>query len=343
MRDQIIENDIEELKKRLKKYAKQIQNKNFLVTGGAGFLGSWMCEILLEFDANVTCQDNLSSGLSSNIDHLKSNKKFEFVQLDIKEQVVQDKFDYILHMSSRAAPDDYNLHEIDTLLTNGEGTKNVLELARESNCSFLFASTSEIYGDAQIVPTPESYWGNVNSIGKRSCYDEGKRYGEALCSAYFREFNLDIKIARIFNTYGPRIRSDGSYGRALSRFVTNAINNENLIIFGDGNQTRSFCYVTDTIAGLLSLILQKPGFYIMNIGSEKEITINELAKLVIKNTNSQSKIKYSESMPDDPKRRCPNISKARMILNWEPLISLEEGLTKTIELFRHNKKPTEAN
>ncbi len=337
MIDNIIEKDLDEIDSRIKHVKPFFEGKTFLVTGGAGFLGSWICDILLKIGAKVICQDNYSSGLHSNVEHLVNNPNFQLFNHDITKKVPEEKIDGVFHMASRASPEDYNLHQVETLLTNSEGIKQVLELAKINNCYCLFSSTSEIYGDAEIIPTPESYWGNVNSIGERSCYDEGKRYGEALCMAYFREYNTNVKIVRIFNTYGPRIRPDGPYGRALSRFVLNALNEEEISIYGDGEQTRSFCYVVDTVTGILLLMANKTNEIIFNIGNEKELTINQLANLIVEKINSKIKITYKEKMPDDPRRRRPEIIKAKKILGWDSETPFNKGLEKTIEWISNNK------
>lgn len=336
MLDDIILEDLTEIENKNQSYKKCFENKNILVTGGAGFLGSWMCDALLTMGARINCIDNYSSGVANNIEHLLNKTNFKFINSDVKNEVHHEEFDYIIHLASRASPEDYHLHQIETLLTNAEGTKNMLELARKNNCIFLYFSTSEIYGDAQIIPTPEEYWGNVNSVGHRSCYDEGKRYGEALCMAYKREYGIDTRIVRIFNTFGPRIRADGPYGRALSRFILQALNGNDIIVYGDGSQTRSFCYVTDTIRGILLHLTNKTSFDIINLGAEGEITIKELANIIIQKTHSKSRIYYQEKSPDDPRRRCPDISRAKKI-GWKPEISFEKGLERTIEWTRKNK------
>lgn len=337
MMDKIILEDLERIENRMFDFREHFSNKNILVTGGAGFLGSWICDVLIKFGSRVTCQDNFSSGLRSNIDHLLKNERFVLLEKDISDYVINDKFNLIIHMASKAAPEDYNLHQIETLLTNSQGTKNVLEIAKNNHADCIFTSTSEIYGDAKIIPTSEDYWGNVNSVGERSCYDEGKRFGEALCMAYKREHGLNVKIIRIFNTYGPRIRPDGTYGRALSRFILNAINDKQIQIYGDGLQTRSFCYVTDTISGILMYAANNTEHEILNLGNENEISINDLAVKILKNTNSGSEIIHKEKMPDDPRRRNPNITRAKKEINWEPQISLDEGIQRTVEWIEQNK------
>jgi len=337
MDDPIINDDVNQIIEKLKKFENSFKGKKFLVTGGGGFLGSWVCDVLLKLGGKVTCQDNFASGIEYNIKHLLEHENFEFVKLDVREKIADGDFDFLIHMASRASPEDYNRYQVETLLTNSEGLKNVLEHTKKNKSICLFASTSEIYGDAKIIPTPEEYWGNTNSIGERSCYDEGKRYGEALCAAYKQENKVNVKIVRIFNTYGPRIRPDGLYGRALPRFVLRALNNEDIVIFGDGNQTRSFCYVSDTITGILLFLVNNSNQFVLNIGGRNEITINELAQTIIKHTNSKSKIKFAERMPDDPRRRSPDISKAKKVLDWKPIVSLEDGLEKTINWLSRNK------
>ena len=336
MVDEIILKDLQEIESKSHALKKHFEGKSILVTGGAGFLGSWMCDVLLMMGAEISCVDNYSSGLAINVEHLLNKDGFKFINSDVRNVILNGEFDYIIHLASRASPEDYHLHQIDTLLTNAEGTKNMLELARKNDCTFLYPSTSEIYGDAQVIPTPEDYWGHVNSVGYRSCYDEGKRYGEALCTAYKREYNLDLRIVRIFNTFGPRIRSDGQYGRALSRFIFQALNDKDITIYGDGLQTRSFCYVTDTIRGILMHLTIKSDFDIINLGNDNEITISDLAYKIIQKTNSKSKIIYQEQSPDDPRRRQPNISRASRI-GWKPLVSFEDGLQRTIEWIHKNR------
>ena len=311
-------------------------SKSVLITGGAGFLGSWMCEYMLDNNAKVFCLDDLSTGLIDNIKGIKNRKNFIFLKKDVtKNFKINEKIDYIFHMASRPGPEDYIQYPLKTLDANSIGTNKVLELARKNDSILLFASTSEVYGDAKIIPTSENYWGYVNPIGVRSCYDEGKRFSEALLMAYYRQYGLDTKIVRIFNTYGPRIRSDGSYGRALSRFVHQALQNKDITIYGDGLQTRSFCYVTDTVNAIFKCALNKKTTATpINIGNPNEITIKKLAALIIKKTNSKSKMIFLKRPEDDPQRRCPNINKAKKILNWKPEIILDDGLDKIISWMR---------
>lgn len=336
MIDEIIENGVNEIIKNTSNVKHAFNNKTILVVGGAGFLGSWLCDVFIKLNSKVICQDNYATGDIKNMNHLLSEENFRLFKFDVAKKVVDEKIDFVIHMASRPSPENYRLNMIDTLLTNSQGTKNTLDLAKKNSCVFLFTSTSEIYGDAKIIPTPEEYWGNVNPIGERSCYDEGKRFGEALCMAYKKEHKLDTRILRIFNTYGPRMRADGTYGRAISRFVYRALTNQKLPIFGDGKQTRSFCYITDTIRGILSTLIVKPSYSVINVGNNKEVTIKELADIILKLTSSNSKIVYQEKMPDDPRRRCPDITKAKKTLKWVPQVSLTDGLKQTIKWFKEN-------
>jgi UDP-glucuronate decarboxylase len=271
----------------------------------------------------------------SNIDHLLAAKNFSFRKLDVTQLDPGDQhYDLVFHFASRASPEEYQRHPIETLTANSQGTQNTLELARKCNAVLVYASTSEVYGDAEEIPTRESYWGKVNPIGPRSCYDEGKRYAEALCTAYVKSYGLDVRIIRIFNTFGPRIRADGIYARAVPRFMTQALSGKSITVHGDGDQTRSFCYITDTVGGILRAATRK-GMKgeVINIGSPREITILELAKKIKTIAGSRSKITFIPRPADDPQRRCPDISKARELLNWSPTVALEDALHKTISWF----------
>jgi len=312
------------------------EDKVVLITGGAGFLGSWLCDVLVRQRANVICVDNLSSGLEGNIAHLLDKDNFKFITHDISKPLnLNEKLDMVMHLASRASPLEFGKYPIEIIKANTLGTMNALELARKYNARFLFTSTSEVYGDAKVIPTPETYNGNVSPIGIRGCYDESKRCGEALCMAYLRQYGLDVRIARIFNTYGPRMRADGVYGRVIPRFVTQALNNEPITIFGDGKQTRSFCYVTDQIEGLLRLVwFDECRGEVVNIGNPNEITILKLAQRVKELIGSDSEIVFQRPMPDDPRRRCPDITKAKKLLKWMPKVGLEEGLKQTIKFWR---------
>ena len=331
--DRIIRSDLEALEKQLE--GDKLQYEGALITGGAGFLGSWLCEILVSAKVSVYSVDNLSTGLMENIDHLLNAKNFTFRKSDTTQpEFGSEKYGLILHFASRASPEEYQEHPIETLIANSQGTQNMLELARKKDAILVYASTSEVYGDAEEIPTPETYWGKVNPVGVRSCYDEGKRYGEALCMAYMRTYNLDTRILRLFNTYGPRIRHEGAYARAVPRFIHQALEGEDITVFGDGKQTRSFCYITDTIRGILKVAATPIARgEIFNIGKPDEITVMDLAEKIGKLTGSFSRIVHKPLPPDDPKRRCPDITKAKTFLNWSPQISLEEGLKKTISWF----------
>lgn len=315
----------------------EFSSKSILITGGAGFLGSWMCDYLLKNDAKVFCLDDLSTGILENILELSKHKNFVFLKKNVIEKIeIKEKFDVIIHMASRPSPEDYIQFPVKTLEANSKGTNNVLEIARKHDSVLVYASTSEVYGDAKIIPTPENYWGFVNPIGIRSCYDEGKRFSEALLMAYNREYGLNTKIIRIFNTYGPRIRADGAYGRALPRFIRQALKNQDVTIYGDGLQTRSFCYVTDTINAILKCIFNKKITATpINIGNPDEITIKELAEKIISKTKSNSAITFLERPEDDPQRRCPDITFAKTILDWKPVVNLDQGLENTISWFKN--------
>ncbi len=292
-----------------------------LVTGGAGFIGSWLCDVLVGFGANVTAVDDLSTGRIKNIDHLSKSRLFKFVKSDVCTFDSKEKFDFIFHMAGHASPDEYQAHPIETLKTSALGSFSMAELARKNDAMLLFASTSEVYGDAEVVPTPESYWGKVNPIGLRSCYDEGKRFAEALFMAYYKQYGLDVKLPRIFNTYGPRLREDGLYGRAMSRFISQALTGEPITVYGDGKQTRSFCYVTDNVTGLLLLAAcEKAKGEAVNVGNTQEITILELAKKIKEVTKCQSTIEFYPLPKDDPKRRCPDTDKLEKLVQWKPTV-----------------------
>jgi UDP-glucuronate decarboxylase len=309
--------------------------KKVLVTGGAGFLGSWLCDILISFGATVKVVDDLSTGRRANIDHLVKNPKFSILKKDICDYQEREKFDMILHMAAHASPEEYQTRPIDTLQTSAFGTGKIAELARKNDATLLFASTSEVYGDAEIVPTPETYWGKVNPIGPRSCYDEGKRFAEALLMAYARQYGLNVRLPRIFNSFGPRLREDGLYGRALSRFIAQALVGAPITVYGDGKQTRSFTYVSDTVTGLLLLaITDAAKGQVVNIGNTKELTILDLAKKIKEITKSKSQLEFHPFPQDDPKRRAPNVAKLEKLLGWKPKQEFNEGLERTINWFK---------
>lgn len=306
--------------------------KKVLVTGGAGFLGSWISTVLIRQGAQVTCLDNLSSGRRENVAHLDGEKRFEFVKLDISSPPPLDgRYDYVLHLASRASPFEFDKHPLEILRANTFGTVNALEIAKRDGARLLFTSTSEVYGKATVFPTPESYPGVVNIHGVRGCYDEAKRAGEAFCMAYFREHGVDIRIARIFNTYGPGMRADGIYGRVVPRFISQAITNEPITIFGDGSQTRSFCYVTDQVEGLLRLAASDNARgNVVNIGNDREYTVLDLAHIIRKITKSQSGMIFEPLPEDDPMRRWPDIARAKKLLGWSPKVGLEDGIEKMV-------------
>jgi dTDP-glucose 4,6-dehydratase len=307
--------------------------KRVLITGAAGFLGSHLCDRFVKEGYKVIGMDNLITGSMKNIEHLFPLKEFEFYFHDVTKFVhVPGKLDYILHFASPASPIDYLKIPIQTLKVGSLGTHNLLGLAKEKNSRFLIASTSEIYGDPTVHPQNEEYWGNVNPIGPRGVYDEAKRFQEAITMAYHTYHGLDTRIVRIFNTYGPRMRLDD--GRALPAFFSQAITGEDITVFGDGSQTRSFCYVDDLVEGIYRLLLSDYAFPV-NIGNPDEITIKEFAEEIIKLTNTDQKIIYKALPKDDPKQRQPDITKAKNILGWEPKVSRKEGLKITYDYFKN--------
>ena len=303
-----------------------------LVTGGAGFIGSHLCDMLLEKGHSVVALDNLLTGSTDNIAHLAGRDDFKFINHDVTEYIyLPGRIDFIFHLASPASPIDYLMYPIQTLKVGALGTHKALGLAREKNCGLLLASTSEVYGDPLVHPQPESYWGNVNPVGPRGVYDEAKRFAEAMVFAYHRTHGVDTRIARIFNTYGPRNRADD--GRVVPSFVCQAIRGEDLTIFGDGSQTRSFCFVSDTVRGLISLM--ESGYHDpVNIGNPAEMTVRDFAGEVIRLSGSSSNLAFRDLPVDDPKVRKPDITTAVNVLGWEPHVTLEEGLSKTIEHFR---------
>ena len=313
-----------------------------LVTGGAGFIGSHLCEALLKEGQEVICVDNLGSGNFENVRHLTKNKKFRFIKHNVIEplQLIEGKIDFIYHLASRASPDDYQTYPVETALANSVGTDRMAKLALAKNAKLLFTSTSEAYGEPKEHPQKESYWGNVNPVGVRSCYDESKRFGEALLMAYHREYNVDIKIVRIFNTYGPRMRLDD--GRVIPNFITQSLENKPLTIYGKGTQSRSFCYVDDMVKGLIKMMNSKE-IGPKNLGNPREFTILETAKIIKKLTKSNSDFVYMDLPKDDPTKRQPDISAARKLLSWEPKVEFEEGLEKTIGWFKLKLKDIETH
>ena len=310
-------------------------SKTVLITGCCGFIGSNMCKFLLKKNYKVLGLDNMLTGKIRNIQNFMNNNNFNFFEHDICKPIkINEKVDEVLHFASTASPVDYLKHPIETLRIGSTGTENILKFAVKNNAKVLVASTSEIYGDPLEHPQSENYYGNVNSIGPRSVYDEAKRYLEAITMAYHRKKNLDVKIVRIFNTYGPNMRKDD--GRVIPNFINQMINNVEVTVYGDGNQTRSFCYITDTINGIYKTLKSDYNLPI-NIGNPQEFTINELLNVMKKLIPNSSKTVYLDLPKDDPKKRNPDISLAKKILNWEPSISLVEGLKKTIDYFYNHK------
>jgi dTDP-glucose 4,6-dehydratase len=302
-----------------------------LVTGGAGFLGSHLCDALLAEGHSVVAVDNLLTGKAANLEHLRQETRFELRQMDICEPFDCGRVHYVFHLASPASPVDYSIHGIPTLRVGSLGTFNALDVAKKYGARFFLSSTSECYGDPEEHPQKETYWGHVNPIGPRSVYDEAKRFSEAATVAYRRYHQLDTRIVRIFNTYGPRMQIND--GRVIPNFMKQALRGEELTVYGNGQQTRSFCYVSDEIEGLLRLAWsQEPGP--VNIGNPGEFTIMECAQKVLQVTGSASRIKFMPLPPDDPKQRRPDISKARRVLGWEPTIGLEQGLKLSLGYFR---------
>jgi dTDP-glucose 4,6-dehydratase len=303
-----------------------------LITGGAGFLGSHLCELLLERGWQVVCVDNLCTGLETNLSHLGKNPHFRVLDQDVSHELEYgEPLDYVLHFASPASPPDYLKLPIETLQVGSFGTYHALELAARKNAKFLLASTSECYGDPEVNPQPESYWGRVNPVGPRSVYDEAKRFAEALTMAYHRARGVDTRIARIFNTYGPRMRLND--GRALPNFLHQALTEQPITVYGDGSQTRSFCYVSDLVEGIWRL-MQAEEHEPVNLGNPQEITILEFAERVRGLTGATTPIVFRPLPADDPKQRRPDISKARRLLNWKPKVDLEQGLRLTLEYFQ---------
>ena len=308
-----------------------MSSRRALVTGGAGFLGSHLCDALLSEGWNVIVVDNLLTGRRANIAHLQNESRFEFVEKDICQPFDVGRIDYVFHFASPASPVDYMIHGIPTLQVGSLGTFNALEIARKYDAKYFVSSTSECYGDPLEHPQKETYWGHVNPIGPRSVYDEAKRFTEAVTMAYHRYHKVDTHIVRIFNTYGPRLQLND--GRVVSNFMKQALRGEPLTVYGDGRQTRSFCYVSDEVDGFLRLSKSDEHFPV-NIGNPREFTILECAQLVLKVTGSKSEIRYEPLPQDDPKQRRPDITKARQLLGWEPKIDLETGLRKSLDYFR---------
>ena len=302
---------------------------NILITGGAGFVCSHLADTLFEKNHNLILLDNLLTGNKNNIEHLLDHKNVNFIQHDVQDHIdISEEIDFIFHFASAASPIAYQENPVNTLKAGSIGTINTLGLAKVKNAGYLLASTSEIYGDPEVSPQSEEYWGNVNPNGERSMYDEAKRFAEAATATYSRTYNLQTKVVRIFNTYGPRMQLND--GRVVTNFIVQALKGQDITVYGDGSQTRSFSYVQDTVNGIVSL-MESEHNDVFNIGNPTEITINELASKIIEITNSNSKLINKDLPQDDPKQRKPDITKAKTLLNWEPKVKLEDGLTKTID------------
>ena len=302
---------------------------NILITGGAGFVCSHLADTLFEKNHNLILLDNLLTGNKNNIEHLLDHKNVNFIQHDVQDHIdISQEIDFIFHFASAASPIAYQENPVNTLKAGSIGTINTLGLAKVKNAAYLLASTSEIYGDPEVSPQSEEYWGNVNPNGERSMYDEAKRFAEAATATYSRTYNLQTKVVRIFNTYGPRMQLND--GRVVTNFIVQALKGEDITVYGDGSQTRSFSYVQDTVNGIVSL-MESEHNDVFNIGNPTEITINQLASKIIEITNSNSKLINKDLPQDDPKQRKPDITKAKTLLNWEPKVKLEDGLTKTID------------
>lgn len=333
-----IHEGVELILQRLKNNAISFEDQTVLVTGGAGFLGSWICDVLVTQNARVLCVDNLASGLQSNISHLTQYENFEYIDHDISEPLFFDKpIHIILHLASRASPFEFAKFPIQILKSNTLGIWIALGIARKHHARFLYTSSSEIYGDPDLkhIPIKESYNGNVNPVGPRSCYDEAKRAGEAFVIAYQIQHEIDSRIVRIFNTYGPRMRAGDIYGRVVPNFIEQVLSNTPITVFGDGTQTRSFTYVTDEIEGILKAVAMPEAKHeVINLGNDAETRIIDLAKKIKKLINSTSPIEFHPLPIDDPKRRCPDITKAKTLLKWEPTTVLDQGLLKTIMWYQ---------
>src|SRR5215831_11943763 len=309
-------------------FSRERNSMRALITGGAGFIGSHLCDALLGEGHHVVCVDNFVTGSARNVSHLKTAARFELVEQDVNRPYEVGRVDYVFHFASPASPVDYMAHGIETLQVGSLGTFNSLELARKYGARYMLASTSECYGDPLEHPQGESYWGHVNPIGPRSVYDESKRFAEAATMAYRRYHNVNTRIVRIFNTYGPRLQLND--GRVISNFMKQALRGDDLTVYGDGKQTRSFCYVADEIAGIMKLAHSNE-HEPTNIGNPGEFTMLEAADVVLKVTGSKSKIRFEPLPEDDPKQRCPDITKAKKLLGWEPKVTLEEGLRLSLD------------
>jgi len=313
-----------------------MEMKKVLITGASGFIGSHLCDRFIKEEFYVIGLDSFLTGNPENIAHLMGNEKFKFIKYDVTNFIyIPDEIDIILHFACPASPVDYLNHPIHTMKVDSLGTINTLGLAKAKRARYIFASTSEIYGDPQIHPQPETYWGNVNPIGPRSVYDEAKRFSEALTMAYYRKHNLDTRIVRIFNTYGPRMRMND--GRVVPNFITQSLKNEPITVYGDGTQTRGFCYIDDLVEGIFRMAtMNKLNGEVINLGNPDEYKIIDFAKIIKRLTRSKSLIIFNDLPQDDPKQRKPDITKVKNILKWEPNVNIDEGLEKTIDWFKKN-------
>jgi nucleoside-diphosphate-sugar epimerase len=310
--------------------------EKILVTGGAGFIGSHLCEYLLNKGYKVICLDNLITGSKKNIESFLGNPNFEFIEADVRnlpDHISNQQMSHIFDLASPASPVDFEKLSEEILTVNSMGVLKLLELAKNTKAKFLMASTSEVYGDPKENPQKETYWGNVNSFGRRSCYDESKRFAEAACHVYLNKHDVDLRVVRIFNTYGPRMRTDD--GRALITFVMEALKNESFTVFGDGTQTRSFCYVSDMVEGLYkAMFTEGTKGEVFNLGNPEEYSMNDLVAKIKEMTGASSELIYKDLAADDPKQRRPDIGKAERYLNWKPQVDVTEGLQKTIEYYK---------
>ncbi len=310
-----------------------MKKKTALITGGAGFIGSHLSELFLKKGYKVICMDNLLTGKIKNVEQLLTARDFRFIKYDVTEYInIKGDIDIVLHFASPASPTDYLKYPIQTLKVGALGTHNALGLAMAKKARFLLASTSEVYGDPLVNPQPEEYWGNVNPIGPRGVYDEAKRFAEAMTMAYHRYHKLDTRIVRIFNTYGPRMREND--GRAIPNFICQALANKPITIYGTGRQTRSFCYISDLVDGIYRLLMSKHCMPV-NIGNPNEMSLLKLAEIIKRSTDSKSGISHKSLPVDDPRVRCPDISKASRVLGWKPVIDIEEGIAKTALFFKY--------
>jgi len=311
--------------------------KTSVVFGGAGFIGSHLCEYLMGKGERVIAIDNLGSGSRSNVDSFSRKGDFKFIKHDARKPLkIKDDVDCFYNLASRASPMDFDKFPIEIMMTNSLGTYNIINMALEKKARFLMASTSESYGDPNVSPQPETYWGHVNPVGPRSCYDESKRFSEALTTTFVRHHDLDGRVIRIFNTYGPRMKLDD--GRVVPNFITQALSNKPLTVYGTGSQTRSFCYVSDLVRGIYLMMNGNTKGEVVNLGNPNEMTVLELAKTIIKTVGGGSRIEYRPLPVNDPMQRRPDISKAKALLGWEPTVSLAEGLDNTIPWFKDNMK-----